>query len=805
MTRLKSSVSPGLIQAAIVLMGLVIVAFIWLLDHHQHRAARAEALASKSAEHLNLATIIAEHLNQLADRSNAVSQVFLAENIAMANEQKSLSRVLAKDPIFRRLSLYTPRGRWIYNSHDTLPAILPEHWLEQVQEQVTQHGFRPFLPVGDQSGPETVAPKWHMPILLPVPDAKNKDQLSHIMLIEMDVGYLASLYQNIDLGWSGVIQLLDGRGDERLRADTSGVIFSGGELVPGPEQAVDNRRGEYRSVANDQLYQSLYVKVPEHGWRVVVSQQIDEILGPATARNATRFWLSLIMTMVILAAISWIFTALRKQQAAMQALQKSEIEKQTLIENLEIAHRRSSHAASTDHLSGLYNRREFINVASQSLHQQRNKRRLLAILFIDLDRFKTINDTLGHKIGDLLLQAVAGRIQRLLGPDDTAARFGGDEFVVMLAGNRTEQQITDWVKILNERLSATYSLEGTELVTSPSVGIAICPRDAQDIDELIRCADAAMYSAKRAGRGQFRFFDPSLNTSRIEEFHIEQAMGDALKKRQFILHYQPKISLDNLAVCGFEALVRWRHPEFGLIYPDRFISVAERSGFIINLGMEVLRMACEQLRDWQAIGLHTTLSVNVSALQLGQDDFSDSVLHMLAQHGIAPELIELEITETAILDREQLAIQHLEKLKDAGLEISLDDFGLGYAGFAHLYSLPISKLKIDRGLIAQLSNAHDDSPIVSSTIALAKRLSLQVVAEGVETREQLVYLKTSGCDYGQGYHFSRPLAADKISEFLNTFNGMQPASATSNAATLMATTPSAGTTHPVSTHVTETA
>lgn len=796
MTRLKSSVSPGFIQAAIVLMGLFIVAFIWLLDHQQHRAARTEALESKSAEHLNLATIIAEHLNQLADRSKAVSQVFLAENIALASEQNNLSRALAKDPIFKRLSLYTPQGRWIYNSHDTLPAILPEHWLEQVRHQVARHGFRPFLPTGDSSGPNAVAPKWHMPILLPVPGTKDKDQLSHIMLIEMDVGYLASLYQNINLGWSGIIQLLDARGDERLRADTSGVIFSGGALVPGPEQPVDQLRGHYRSVANDQLYQSLYVNVPEHGWRVVVSQRFDEILGPADARNATQFWLSLIMTLVILLAIGWIFKALRRQQAAMQALQKSEREKLALIENLENAHSRSSHAASTDHLSGLYNRREFIKVASETLLQQRNKRRLLAILFIDLDRFKTINDTLGHKIGDLLLQAVAGRIQRLLGPDDTAARFGGDEFVVMLADNRTEQQITDWVKVLNEKLSATYSLEGTELVTSPSVGIAICPRDAQDIDALIRCADAAMYSAKRAGRGQFRFFDPSLNTSRIEEFHIEQAMGDALKKRQFILHFQPKINLDNLAVSGFEALVRWRHPEFGLIYPDRFIAVAERSGFIINLGMEVLRLVCEQLREWQAIGIRTTVSVNVSALQLGQDDFSDAVLQMLAQHGIAPELIELEITETAILDREQLAIQHLEKLKKAGLEISLDDFGLGYAGFAHLYSLPISKLKIDRGLIAQLSNAHDDSPIVSSTIALAKRLSLQVVAEGVETREQLVYLKTSGCDFGQGYHFSRPVAADKIPEFLETFNAMQPATALSDPATLMAATPPASTRMP---------
>lgn len=769
LTRLKSSVSPGLIQAAIIIMGLVTIAFIWLLDHRQYSAARDEALESKAAEHLTLSTVIAEHLNQLADRSQSISRAVLPEGLASANDPASLSRILAKDPIFNRLSLYRSDGDLVCHSHNTLPAILPAHWLEQVRTHVAANGFTPFMPISDISGPNQTAPKWHLPLLLPIADPATRSRVTHIMLVEMDVGYLASLYQNIELGYSGVIQIIDEAGQERLRADTSGVIFSGGELVAGPQQPKDPLRGMYHSVAGQAVYQSLYVNVPQHGWKIVVSQQVAEILGPVEARRSAQLWLSTIMTLAILLAISWIITVLRVQQASLKALQKSELENQRLIESLESAHRRSSHAASTDHLSGLFNRREFIKISSERLQNQRAKRRLLAILFIDLDRFKTINDTLGHKVGDLLLQAVAGRIQRLLGPDDLAARFGGDEFVVMLAGSRSEQQITDWVKILTEKLSTIYSLEGTELNTSPSIGISICPRDAQDIDELIRCADAAMYSAKRAGRGQYRFFDPSLNTSRIEEFHIEQALGDALKKRQFVLHYQPQVNLDTLTICGYEALVRWRHPDFGLIYPDRFITVAERSGFIIDLGTEVLRLACEQLRTWRSQGIQTTISVNVSALQLGQENFSDHVLGMLSQYSIPTQELELEITETAILDREQLAIDHLSKLKAAGITISLDDFGLGYAGFAHLYSLPISKLKIDRGLIAQLSNSHDDSPIVSSTIALAKRLSLQVVAEGVETREQLVYLKTSGCDVGQGYYFSRPIPAEKIPEFDDAF------------------------------------
>src|SRR5690606_6099258 len=339
----------------------------------------------------------------------------------------------------------------------------------------------------------------------------------------------------------------------------------------------------------------------------------------------------------------------------------------------------------------------------------------------DLDRFKSINDSLGHRIGDLLLQAVAGRIQTLLEPGDEAARFGGDEFVVLLAGNRTEQQIDAWAARLAEHLSSRYRLDGTELNTSPSIGIAIAPRDAQEIDTLIRYADGAMYSAKRAGRGQYRFFDPSLNRVNIQEFQFEQRFGEALREHQFVLHYQPQIGLETLGVCGYEALVRWQHPEFGLVYPDRFIGVAERSGFIIPLGLEVLRLACAQLARWRDEGLRTRVAVNVSALQLSQADFGERVLAILAETGVEAADLELEITETAVLEREDVAIANLDTLRAAGLGISLDDFGKGYAGFAHLHSLPITKLKIDRSLISQLSNAHDDSLIVASTITLAKR------------------------------------------------------------------------------------
>ncbi len=492
------------------------------------------------------------------------------------------------------------------------------------------------------------------------------------------------------------------------------------------------------------------------------------VIDPVQSR-AVQLRINLMASLMVVFSLWGMLRMVRRQQLALEILQRSQLENRQLIARLEAEHERSSRAASTDHLSGLYNRREFIAVGARALSDQRHRRRLLAVLFIDLDRFKSINDTLGHRIGDLLLQSVAGRITRMLETGDLAARFGGDEFVVLLTGDRSEQQIIDWVNELTQRLSSLYQLEGNEVNTSPSIGIAICPRDAQDMDTLLRYADAAMYSAKRAGRGQYRFYDTSLNVIDVEEFKLEQGFAEALRQHQLVLHYQPQIGLDDMSIVGYEALVRWQHPEFGLIYPDRFIPIAERSGFIIPLGNEVIELACSQLAQWREQGRAAHLSVNVSALQLSEPEFAERVLAAVSRHGLDPAQLELEITETAVLEQEQLAIANLERLRSAGIGASLDDFGKGYAGFAHLNALPVNKLKIDRSLIAEISNSHDDSFIVSSTITLAKRLALEVVAEGVETAEQLVYLRLAGCDQVQGYHFSRPLQAEQIAEFERRF------------------------------------
>ncbi len=765
--------SPRFLQVLLFTLCAAMLALLWGLYVQQKATSRHEALAAKASEHLNLASIVAENLRQLADRAQAIGRVTQGNAQSRRQSHQGLVRMLAEDPVLKRMSLYDSGGLLVSASHNDEAQHLPAAWLAQLQAHAERFGFKPFLPRLQQSEQTSSLPNWRLPFLLPLTDPSTQ-KLEGVLLVQLDIGYLAVLFQHINLGESGMMSLLDSEGQERLRIDNSGVVISSAPLHPSFRDDGQEAGGLTLYIGGED-YQSLYRRVPERGFSVMVSQRTDEILASPQLTYSRQRWLNLGMTLLILSGLWWTLRALRNRQDAFTALEQAQALNQGLIGRLEEEHKRSSHAAATDHLSGLHNRRRFIEVAKGVLTQQRSKRRLLAILFIDMDRFKSINDSLGHKTGDLLLQAVAGRISRMLEPGDEAARFGGDEFVVLLAGERTEEQIDTWVRALVAKLSAVYSLDEHELNTSPSVGVSICPRDGQDVDSLIRYADAAMYSAKRAGRGQFKFFDPSLNVSDIEEFSLEQALGNALNERQFVLHYQPLIRLDSMAVVGYEALVRWEHPEFGLVYPDRFISLAERSGFIVALGWEVLRLAYDELVYWQEQGITTRLAVNVSAIQLRQEDFSERLLQELQQHAIDVTRLELEITETTVLDQDGVAIDHLRRLRAAGIGISLDDFGQGYAGFAHLQALPLSKLKIDRALIAPLSNSYDDSPIVSSTIILAKRLGLEVVAEGVETVDQVVCLKLAGCDIAQGYHFSRPLSAAQLREYGPFINAKEAA------------------------------
>lgn len=754
--------SPKFPQLLLLSLCIATLVFLWGLYWHQEQSSRKGALQAKAAEHLSLASMAAEHLRQLVDHAQIVGSLSFGAAHDQTPDSQGITQRLATDPMLEHASLYDLNGQPFASTHSTDTPPLPEQWLGEFRAHTAQYGNKPYLPRRTDSQQEPVATNGRLPFLLPLANPRSLE-LERILLVELDVGYLSALLHNSELGDTGLLHLLDSTDEERLYLSNGGIVITGKRLTPGLPAGKDAGRVTQYGAGDE--YQSLYRRVRDSGFSVVVSQQVDEILDAQQRSFSRQLWINLGMTLVILGGMFWTIRLLHKRHEAFCALEQAHRINQELISRLEDEHRRSTHAAATDHLSGLHNRRQFMDICAETLARQRSQRRLMAILFIDMDRFKSINDSLGHKVGDLLLQAVAGRISRALEPGDQAARFGGDEFVVLLAGDRSEEQIDTWVRDLVNKLTAVYALDEHEVNTSPSIGVSICPRDGQEVDGLIRCADAAMYSAKQCGRGQYRFFDPSLNLSDINEFSLEQSLVAALSERQFVLHYQPQIQLDSMQVTGYEALVRWEHPQFGLLYPDRFISLAERSGFIVALGWEVIRLALEELKHWRAQGRRSRLAVNVSAMQLRQADFSERLLSELAQRGIEAWQFELEITETVVLDDEGMAVEHLERLRVAGLHISLDDFGRGYAGFAHLHSMPLSTLKIDRALIAPLSNSYDDNPIVSSTITLAKRLGLTVVAEGVETRDQLVYLKLAGCDIAQGYHFSRPMSAEQLYQY----------------------------------------
>jgi diguanylate cyclase (GGDEF)-like protein len=751
--------SPTFPQALLLSLCIATLAFLWGSYWHHGQTSRRAALQAKAAEHLSLARSAVENLQQRVDRVRVIGHLMLSDGFS--SDDQSLARMLAEDPTLKRLSLYDLDGRLLKaTTPDTQP--LPEQWLAEFHAHIAQQGNKPFLPRPMASLQAAEPASWQLPFLIPL-TSPDSIELKRILLVQLDVSPLTVLLNHADLGATGLVRLLDRADEGRLHFTNGGMTAAGKRLRPGLPTAAD--AGMTTQYSTDQEYQSLYSRARDSGFSVVVSQQVGEILAAHQRSFSRQLWMNLGMTLLILGGMIWAMRLLQRRHEAFCALEQAHRIDQERISRLEDEHRRSTHAAATDHLSGLHNRRQFLDTCAETLARQRNLRRLMAILFIDMDRFKSINDSLGHKVGDLLLQAVAGRISRALEPGDQAARFGGDEFVVLLAGDRSEEQIDTWVRDLVNKLTAVYALDEHEVNTSPSIGVSICPRDGQEVDGLIRCADAAMYSAKQSGRGQYRFFDPSLNLTDINEFSLEQSLVAALSERQFILHYQPQIRLDSMQVSGYEALVRWEHPQFGLLYPDRFISLAERSGFIVALGWEVIRLALEELKGWSAQGRSSRLAVNVSAIQLRQADFSERLLSELAQRGIEAWQFELEITETVVLDDEGMAVEHLERLRVAGLNISLDDFGRGYAGFAHLHSMPLNTLKIDRALIAPLSNSYDDNPIVSSTITLAKRLGLTVVAEGVETRDQLVYLKLAGCDIAQGYHFSRPMSAEQLYQY----------------------------------------
>jgi len=394
---------------------------------------------------------------------------------------------------------------------------------------------------------------------------------------------------------------------------------------------------------------------------------------------------------------------------------------------------------------------------------------------LDLDRFKYVNDSLGHVVGDKLLQSVAERLVGCARHSDTISRQGGDEFVVLLPFIEQREDAALCAQKLIDALKLPHHIAGHDIHVNVSIGIGIYPDDGLDADTLMKNADTAMFCAKENRSNKFKFFEAEMNARAVHRHSIEASLHFALKRQEFLLYFQPKIELNSGLIVGVEALIRWQHPELGLILPTQFVSIAEDCGLILPIGRWVLREACLQAQAWKQAGLPPiTVSVNTSALEFHDTDFTKNISAILDETGLEPCYLELELTENVLMQDAEFANPVLQTLSDLGVKLAIDDFGIGYSSLSYLKQFPINTLKIDQSFVQKMIGNPSDASIVSAVINLGKTLNLRVIAEGVETAEQQDFLVAQECDEAQGYYLGRPMAAGSFAELLQ--NGMSPSS-----------------------------
>lgn len=444
------------------------------------------------------------------------------------------------------------------------------------------------------------------------------------------------------------------------------------------------------------------------------------------------------------------------------------------ISERKVAEEKIRQLAYYDTLTGLPNRGMFLERLHQTLSQAQRDRDKVNLIFLDLDNFKDVNDTQGHDVGDKLLQSVAERLSACMRDSDVLARLGGDEFVVVCPSLATQDSIAAVVQRILAIFSYPFEIEGRQIYTSASIGIAVYPDDSLDASTLFRCADTAMYQAKNEGRAQFRFFSPELNQKIMQRVALESSLRQGLEKQEFFLHYQPLWDLRSSRMTGVEVLLRWQSSDYGLMQPSTFISLLEDSGLINSVGEWVLRTACLQMREWTDLE-HRDLkmAVNISGKQMKHPRFLEMIISIIQETGIDPTNLELEFTESVIMENVENTVETFRKLKEMGIQLSIDDFGTGYSSLNYLKHFPVDRIKIDRSFVADVYHNQSDAAIIEAIVSMAQSLSLRVVAEGVENSDQLHSLTRLGCDEVQGFYLAMPMHADALADKLGQTHGRQ--------------------------------
>ncbi|WP_144511374.1 bifunctional diguanylate cyclase/phosphodiesterase [Bacillus sp. FJAT-22090] len=441
------------------------------------------------------------------------------------------------------------------------------------------------------------------------------------------------------------------------------------------------------------------------------------------------------------------------------------------ISRKKIVEKEIEELTSTDHLTNLMNRNSYNKLLDDLIQVSTLSSSKHAILFIDLDRFKQINETLGTEIGDLILTEVANRIQPIVKSQDLFARYGGDEFLLTRSNIGHQKEAALFAKEVLKLLNKPFYIKENEIYITSSIGISFYPQDGEEVEKLIHKADKAMYFAKQNGRNQYAFYFEDLKKDAKRILLLEAELRKAIQKKEFDIHYQPKISLDTQQVIGVEALVRWRNDQLGFVSPAEFIPYAEDTGLIIPLSEVIIEKVCLDIIEWRIQNVyHLPVSVNIAALHFQQDDFIERINSIIMQHNCSPQQLELELTERTVMKDAEDVVNKLIKLKSMGFKISIDDFGTGYSSLSYLNRFPLNYLKIDSSFIQQIASLQDKQAIVDSIILMAHRLHIKVVAEGVETKDQLKLLTEMGCDIIQGYYFSKPIPSLELLDFLELWD-----------------------------------
>lgn len=765
-------------RMACIAGALLVLGLVWWLAWQSVEAEREQLQLSTRQQQASLAAVVAENLAQVVNKGRLMA---LAAGDALAGHARGehsaaevhrrLSPMLVAEHSFARYLLLDAAFAPVDSSYPIARAELAPLVAALRQARPAPGESARLLPAARDaaSGHPDL---WQMPLayaLRPV-EADNVRVAGGYLVLMLDLGYFLNLYRDVEMGAGSAIHLFDAQGRALAELGAQGLTmpFSRGQAAPVALMSADRGAAVAALQPGAAPSQFSWRRSAQSPFIVVASRSLEWVDAPMREGSRKVWTLLGVLSLCLLLAVGGMLRVLRHQEGLFVALSVANRDKHTLIDQLEHEKAKALELAANDHLTGLHNRRMFNELVASHLALARRSRKFYALMYLDLDRFKAINDTLGHHVGDLLLQAVGQRLRQLLRSSDIIARMGGDEFAVLVTGMDAMADMDALAAKLIDQLSQPYDgLEGHSLQVTPSIGVAFFPRDGHDVTLLCRNADAAMYASKRAGRGRFSYYDATASADSARSYALERQLPRAVADQQLVLHFQPKVRLHDCRIMGFEALVRWQHPDYGLIYPGEFIAAAEATGAIRALGDWVLRACCEQAAAWRGQGLEPVpIAFNVSPVQLRDGAFAERLAAHIAHYGIEAGDLSMEITESCLLEPRALALSVLEQVRAMGVSIGLDDFGTGFSSLSQIKDLPIDTLKLDRSFVNDIRSSSEAGVIVTSVITLAHNLKMRVVAEGVELMDQLVYLKTAGCDEAQGYFISRPVGAHAALDLL---------------------------------------